>query len=79
MVGTVSVYEPPHRIVFSWRSPEWQGPTEVEVRFTPQDQGTLVSLAHRGWDTAGVAAPERDGYDNGWVLVLARYAEASNL
>jgi uncharacterized protein YndB with AHSA1/START domain len=48
------------------------------VRFTPQGNGTVVSLEHRGWDAAGVAEPEREGYDNGWVLVLARYAAAAN-
>jgi hypothetical protein len=48
------------------------------VRFTPQDNGTLVSLEHRGWDTAGVTAPEREAYDYGRVLVLARYAEAAS-
>jgi uncharacterized protein YndB with AHSA1/START domain len=77
-VGTVSAFEPPRRLVFTWKSPEWRGPTEVEVMFTPEDGGTLVRLEHRGWEGAGVPVPESEGYGEGWTFVIGRYAELAN-
>jgi len=81
----VLVYEPPHRVVFSWDiGPTWQieddpeNTSEVEVRFTAETpERTRVELEHRnldrhgpGWE--GVAAGV--GHDQGWPLYLARYA-----
>ena len=75
--GTITVWEPPHRLVFTWHpglQPEET--TEVEVRFTAQGGSTLVELEHRGWEARGERAAEiRAGYDSGWPRVLARYAE----
>ena len=82
----VLVYEPPHRVLFSWDiSPYWQVETdpahtsEVEVRFVAETaQRTRLELEHRnierhgpGWE--GV----RDGVDGdaGWPLYLARYSD----
>ena len=63
--------------MFEWKASDWNAPTEVEVRFTPDGAGTLVELEHRGWERAGESgAKSRDGYDGGWNLVLARYAAA---
>ena len=77
VVGVVKTYSPPSRIVFEWKAPDWDAPTEVDVRFTADGPGTLVELEHRGWDRAGAAATKsRDGYDGGWNQVLARYAAA---
>jgi uncharacterized protein YndB with AHSA1/START domain len=77
VVGQVKAYTPPSRIVFEWKAPDWNAPTEVEVRFTPDGTGTLVELEHRGWERAGEAATKsRDSYDGGWNLVLSRYAAA---
>ena len=73
--GEVRAWEPPRRVVFSWRV---TGPTEVEVRFTAEGGGTLVELEHRGWEVLGErAAEERASYDGGWESVLGRYAEAA--
>jgi uncharacterized protein YndB with AHSA1/START domain len=78
--GEVTVWEPPHRLVFTWHPglrPEET--TEVEVRFTPQEGSTLVELEHRGWEARGEkAAGARASYDSGWEPVLARYAEAAS-
>jgi uncharacterized protein YndB with AHSA1/START domain len=30
-VGVVTVYVPPTRIVLTWKAPDWDGATEVEV------------------------------------------------
>src|SRR5688572_27048019 len=47
----ILVWEPPHRFVMAWKPhARPQPPTEVEVTFTPSDEGTLVELEHRGWE-----------------------------
>ena len=70
-------WEPPNRLVLAWRvNPETDGPTEIEVRFTPEGDGTRVDLEHRNWEEAGAAGAQmRDGYDGGWDAVLAPYVE----
>jgi uncharacterized protein YndB with AHSA1/START domain len=81
----VLVYEPPHRVVFSWDiGPTWQLETdpentsEVEVRFIEEDAGrTRVELEHRNIDRHGPgweAVADGVGHDQGWPLYLARYA-----
>ena len=50
MVGHVTACEPPRRIVFTWEDPDWEGPTEVEVRFAPEGNVTRVEVEHRGWE-----------------------------
>jgi len=73
-VGTVVECRPPHRIVFTWRSPEWTADTEVEVRFVPRGEGTLVELEHRGFDRLG---PEGRAmarrWNGGWPRVIQAY------
>jgi uncharacterized protein YndB with AHSA1/START domain len=74
-VGVVTTYAPPSRIVFSWTPKEWDAPTEVEVRFSPERDGTRVELEHRGWERAGARARDlRDRYEGGWNRVLACFA-----
>lgn len=78
-IGVVTTYAPPTRIVFTWKGPEWDVPTEVEVRFSPEADGTRVDLEHRGWERAGAKAKAtRDGYDGGWEKVLKSFAEAAD-
>jgi len=49
-----------------------RGPTELEIRFTPEGTKTRVDLEHRGWDD-----PEgRANYGPGWDFVLSRYTES---
>ena len=81
----VLVYEPPHRVVFSWDiGPTWQvesepeNTSEVEVRFVEEAPGrTRVELEHRGLDRHG---PGWEGVsqgvadDEGWPLYLDRFA-----
>jgi hypothetical protein len=48
----------------------------VELRFTDNGFGTRVELEHRGWEMLGERAAEvREGYNTGWVPVLARYVD----
>ena len=75
-VGTVTVIDPPHRLVFTWEPPVWSGATVVEVRFTDNGDGTTtVHVEHRGFEALGDAGPAtRDGFASGWQTVLAAYA-----
>ena len=73
----VTAWEPPKRLVLAWKvNPETDAPTEIEVTFTPEGEGTRVELEHRAWEQAGASAPTmRDNYDSGWDLVLAPFSE----
>lgn len=77
--GRILTWEPPTRLVHSWYpggTPEKS--TEVEVRFEPEGDGTLVTLEHRGWERLGdTAAGVRSGYESGWVEVLGAFEEAA--
>ena len=76
-VGRVIECEAPHRFVVTWKSPDWEGPTQVEVRFSPERGGTRLDLDHRGFEIGPNAERSRTGFDEGWVTVLARYASAA--
>jgi Uncharacterized conserved protein len=73
--ATVTGWDPPARLVLAWNILERPGEqTEVEVRFTPEGDGTRVELEHRGWEAlAEAAAEKRADYDTGWGHVLGRY------
>ena len=77
-VGSVVACEPPRRITFTWSAADWDGETEVEVTFTPQQEGTRVDLEHRGFDRLGpVGADVAAKFRGGWPGVLAAYAGRS--
>jgi uncharacterized protein YndB with AHSA1/START domain len=74
--ATVHAWEPPRRLVLSWHVNSEVPATEVEVRFSPEGDGTRVELEHRGWEQFGDQAGEaRSAYEGGWDLVLGRYLE----
>ena len=79
--GTVLVWEPPHRVVLAWQidghwqyQPDLAKSSEVEVRFTPESDGsTRVDLEHRHLARHGADAQAvRTGIDspNGWSGLL---------
>jgi uncharacterized protein YndB with AHSA1/START domain len=78
--GDVQVWEPPHRLVLIWQpGAGMAAPTEVEVLFTPEADGTRVELEHRGWDRlGGQANAARTEYDARWDDVLRQYAAAGH-
>jgi uncharacterized protein YndB with AHSA1/START domain len=84
--GHVLAWEPPHRVVFSWEiNGDWKPEanravaSEVEVRFTSRDGGTLVELEHRKFERmAGDGGTRMRGtVENGWMGHLARFAAAA--
>jgi uncharacterized protein YndB with AHSA1/START domain len=76
--GEVTAWEPPHRLAIAWRvNPEWPAATEIEVRFTPDGDGTRVDFEHRGWEKIGDLAEEAHGnYSEGWTTVFGCYVDA---
>jgi uncharacterized protein YndB with AHSA1/START domain len=77
VVGHVTVCEPPRRIVFTWEDPDWEGPTEVEVRFAAEGNATRVEVEHRGWEVGPKATAAGKSYDGGWDFVLGKYTAAA--
>jgi uncharacterized protein YndB with AHSA1/START domain len=84
--GEVLAWEPPHRVMLAWRiSADWKADPEVyselEVRFTPQADGTTrVDLEHRKLEGLGAKADElRVGIDGpgGWGALLAEFQSAA--
>lgn len=75
-IGTVTHYDAPHRVTFTWKEPNWSGPTVVDVTFTPVQEGTLVELEHRGWEAAQVASAESMHYEQGWGFILRLFSDA---
>jgi uncharacterized protein YndB with AHSA1/START domain len=82
--GRVVAWQPPRRLVFVWQIGPDRAPvpdpvqaSEVEVRFSPADGGTLVELEHRNFDRHGDAAEGyRQALTAGWQELLSRYAVA---
>ena len=75
-VGRVTAFEPPARVVFTWRPPTWSAATEVEVRFA---RGGRRHARHARAPRLGGARPRRParantGYGKGWDLILSRFA-----
>jgi uncharacterized protein YndB with AHSA1/START domain len=62
-VGRITVWEPPARLVFTWRNVNFADDesTEVEVTFAPTESGTLVTVQHRGWGALRADHPARHG------------------
>ena len=73
--------EPPHRIRFTWQwerdgpgTPlETPAPSVVEVTLTPDGDGTLLRLVHRG-----IPGPNRDASAAGWTHYLERLVLAAS-
>jgi hypothetical protein len=83
--GTVLAWEPPRRFLIAWQitgnwqyEPDISKSSEVEVRFTPVDDGmTRVDLEHRDFARMVSGAPEmRAGVDaeGGWGPLLQTFA-----
>jgi uncharacterized protein YndB with AHSA1/START domain len=62
-VGRVKVWEPPHRLSFTWRNAAFAADesTSVDIEFAPTVSGTLVTVTHSGLSTLRADHPARHG------------------
>ena len=74
--GTVKVWEPPHRVGFTWHPGDAPSKAQdIDVRFVAVPDGTRLELTHTGWERLGAMARKaRVGYNIGWAYVLAVWA-----
>jgi uncharacterized protein YndB with AHSA1/START domain len=84
--GRVLIWEPPQRFVMAWlinanwqHDPDPSRTSEVEIRFTPQSDGTTcVDLEHRNFERMGESGNNmRTAVDSpmGWGGLLQFYAD----
>lgn len=62
-VGRMQVWDPPHRLEFTWRNPNYSEHehTTVAVTFVPSRTGTLVTVTHSGLASLRADHPARHG------------------
>lgn len=75
-IGKVLAWEPPARLVFSWRQASFPPDlhTEVEVRFEAVGEETRVSVEHRGFHQVPAESAARHGFPDPVLLAqLAAY------
>ena len=74
-IGKVLAWEPPNRLVFSWRQAAFPPDlhTEVEVGFEAVGEETRVSVEHRGFDRVPAENAARHRFPD--HALLARLAE----
>ena len=75
VIGDVRVWEPPHRLVVSWRQASFEPDqeTELQVRFDPVGEQTRVTVEHHGWDTIPPEHAARHGFP--LAVFQLRFAE----
>jgi uncharacterized protein YndB with AHSA1/START domain len=85
LVGVIAVWEPPHRLTFTWhpgRKVETAQIVDIVFSASPDGAGTRVTLTHSGWESLGAEGRDkREMYEEGWGMVLGRryqdYADSS--
>ena len=75
--ANVITWDPPNRFVLEWKvDPSAIAPTEVEVRFMPEGDGTRVELEHRAFERLGEAAESTyESYSGGWPTVFQDFVD----
>jgi uncharacterized protein YndB with AHSA1/START domain len=74
-IGRITMWEPPSRLVFTWRQASFtaEQSTEVHVRFEPAGEETRVTVEHSGWDSVPPEHVARHAFPD--ALFLQRHAE----
>jgi hypothetical protein len=74
-IGRITLWEPPLRLVFSYRQANFplELHTEVEVRFEAVGEETRVSVEHRGFDQVPAESVARHRFPD--QMLLMRLAE----
>jgi uncharacterized protein YndB with AHSA1/START domain len=78
-IGRITLWEPPSRLVFSWRQASFPVDlhTEVEVAFQAVGEETRVSVEHRGFDEVPAESAARHRFPDQVLLMrLAEYWQA---
>jgi len=77
-IGKVRAWEPPHRLVFSWRQANFPLDlhTEVEVCFEAVGEETRVSIEHHGFDQVPAGAARHGFPDEVLLMRLADFWRA---
>jgi uncharacterized protein YndB with AHSA1/START domain len=78
-IGRIRAWEPPERLVFSYRQANFPPDlhTEVEVRFEAVGEETRVSVEHRGFDLVPAGSVARHGFpDEALLMRLADWWRA---
>jgi len=79
--GKVLAWEPPTRLLLAWQiNGRWQFDpaliTEVDIRFTPDGNGTRVELEHRKLEVLGDQAEAMaQAFTGGWGVLLDSFAK----
>lgn len=78
-IGRITAWEPPRRLVFSWRQANFplDLTTEVEVRFEAVGDETRVSVEHRGFHRVPADSVARHGFpDQALLMRLGEWWQA---
>ena len=82
-VGTIVVWQPPHRMALLWQvnaqwKPDAAMTSEVDVGFTPDGaDATVVELVHHKFETMGAEAGAslREDVGRGWPGLMEHFAK----
>ncbi|HTC85939.1 MAG TPA: SRPBCC family protein [Candidatus Acidoferrum sp.] len=78
--GGITTWEPPRRFAYTWHlNTDRSDATDVEIRFTPGDDGmTRVEIEHTGWERLGARGEAWQQRNHaGWSTLLPYYVAAT--
>ena len=64
LIGTIQDYSPPQKIAYTWKDPDWNAETLIEVSFAQSGEETILNLRHTGFEKleqSGLAAGYQEG------------------
>lgn len=73
-IGHITVWDPPHRLVYTWQAPDWPSHTVVEVQFRQSGETTEVTVVQSGFGEKGVPDWSAN-YTRGWGEIMASFGE----